>query len=88
MRKNESDCFRQYGDDFETTQKLTDAYALQKLITDKSIMRIPDFILNMETHKKENLDATPIQFNLRFRELIGQEYSIEYLYEKAIENMK
>jgi hypothetical protein len=74
--------------DFETTQELTDTYVLQKIITDKSIMRILDFIFNMEANKKENIDAILIQFNLRFGELIGQEYSMEYLYEKAIKNIK
>ena len=74
--------------DFETTQQLTNVYSLQKIITDRTIMKILDYYFNTEAHKKENIDAILIQFHLRFRELIGQEYSMVNLYENTIKNIK
>ncbi|PIE89534.1 MAG: hypothetical protein CR997_10575 [Acidobacteria bacterium] len=72
--------------DFETTQKLTDAYLLQKLIIDETMVKILNYYLNPESHKRGNIDITLVQ--LRFRELIGQEKSMEYLYESALTRMK
>ncbi|PIE02934.1 MAG: hypothetical protein CSA81_04275 [Acidobacteria bacterium] len=74
--------------DFETTQKLTDAYLLQKLIIDETMVKILNYYLNPESHKRENIDITLVQLRLRFRELIGQEKSMEYLYESALTSMK
>ncbi len=74
--------------DFETTQKLTYAYSLQKFITEKSIQEIIDIYFALETHKKENLDVVLIQFQLRFGELVGQERSLKHLYQKAIEQIE
>ena len=42
-------------------------------------------IAQLALYKNENIDATLVQFHLRFRELIDQEYSMEYLYENAID---
>ncbi len=74
--------------DFETTQKLTYAYSLQKIITEKSVQEILDIYFALETHKKENLDIVLIQFQLRFGELVGQERSLKHLYQKAIEQIE
>ncbi|WP_187696149.1 hypothetical protein, partial [Xanthovirga aplysinae] len=74
--------------DFETTQKLTQAYSLQKIIMDKSIIKIIDYYFNTEAHKKENIDAILIQFHLRFSELIGRENLMEIRYENAIKSIR
>ncbi len=72
----------------KVSKKLTDAYLLQKVITDKSVIKIIDYYFKSESHKKENIDATLIQFRMRFYELIGQEKSMKYLYEKAINSIE
>ncbi len=73
--------------DFKTTEKLTYVYLMQEVITDRTITNILDLYFDMETHKIENLDPILIQFELRFGELVGQEYLLEHLYEDAISQL-
>lgn len=71
--------------EFETTQKLTRVYSLQELITEKSVTKILDYYFEPGTHQLEDIEAILIQFKLRFRELVGQEILMMYLYEETME---
>jgi hypothetical protein len=74
--------------DFETTQYLTFVYRMQKVITEKSMMKILDYYFDREAHNLEQLEPTLIQFQLRFSELVGQEAVIQDFYEEAINHLK
>jgi hypothetical protein len=74
--------------DFETTQHLTFVYRMQKVITEKSMMKILDYYFDREAHNLEQLEPTLIQFQLRFSELVGQEAVIQDFYEEAINHLK
>lgn len=74
--------------DFETTQYLTFVYRMQKVITEKSMMKILDYYFDREAHNLEQLEPTLIQFQLRFSELVGQEAVIQGFYEKAINHLE
>ncbi len=74
--------------DFEATQKLTRVYAMQELISEKTIGKILDYYFEPDTHKMEDVDAILIQFKLRFNELLGQERLMAYLYEDIMKYFK
>ena len=74
--------------DFETTEKLTYVYLMQEVMMDRTLNNIIDLYFDMETQKMENLDQVLIQFELRFGELIGQEFLLEHLYTEAIKHLK
>ena len=70
--------------DYKTIQSLTQVYDLQSIILDRSVLSILDYYYEAESHDIANLDQTLIQFQLRFWDLTGQEESMEYLYQKAL----
>ena len=70
--------------DFETTRLLTDVYDLQEIITRRTFIQIVDLYFEGATHNAANLDATLIQFKLRFGELTSQEWMLEKQYRKAL----
>lgn len=74
--------------DYETIQVLTQVYDLQKIITERSIMTIMDYLYEAESLNMENLDQTLKLFQLRFWDLTGQEKSMLYLYQKAIDELE
>ncbi len=74
--------------DYETIQKLTRVYDVQEMLTERTIMKILDFLYDNETHNMENLDKTLIQFHLRFRQLTGQEVTMIFLYKEAINELE
>ena len=74
--------------DYETIQKLTNVYDVQEILTERTIMKIMDFLYNTETHNLENLDKSLVQFHLRFWELTGQEESMIFLYKEAINELE
>lgn len=74
--------------DFETTQKLTDVYAQQEVITERTMAKILDLIFDADTHKMENIDLILVQFRLFFSELTGQEYLLDQLYVEALEQIE
>tara|TARA_R110000850_G_C9996309_1_gene468318 strand:- start:48782 stop:49399 length:618 start_codon:yes stop_codon:yes gene_type:complete len=67
--------------DFETTQKLTRVYAMQEVISEKTIIKILDYYFEPGIHQMEDIEAILLQFQLRFTELVGQEALMAYLYE-------
>lgn len=71
--------------DFNTTQKLTHVYTMQKVITERSMMKIIDYYFETSSHEITNLDQIMVQFQLRFWELTGQEELMVSLYEEALE---
>jgi len=73
---------------YETIQKLTRVYDLQEILTEKTIMKIMDYYFETESHNMENLDKTLIQFQLRFWELTGQEESMIFLFNEAINELE
>jgi len=73
--------------DFETTQKITYVYSVQKILTETTLVKILDFYFSMEAHEMQNLDQILLQYQLRFGELVGQEYLLIYLYKEAIEQL-
>ncbi|MGB5463124.1 MAG: hypothetical protein WBM92_07150 [Aureibaculum sp.] len=74
--------------DFKTIEILTQVYSLQDLITEKTIGELLNFYFKTETHNLDNLDQTLIQFQLRFRELTGQEEIMIYLYDDSIKKIE
>ncbi|WP_460219436.1 hypothetical protein [Psychroserpens sp. MEBiC05023] len=74
--------------DFETTQKLTHVYAMQDILTERTIINILDFYFDTNSHNMENIDNILIQFQLRFWELTGQEELMINLYDEAIKQTK
>ncbi|MDQ2178089.1 hypothetical protein [Marinifilum sp. D714] len=70
--------------DFETIQKLTLVYDLQKIIMNKTTMGILDYLFDSEANNMKNLDKTLVQLRLRFQELTGQEETMSTLYKEAI----
>lgn len=70
--------------DFETIQKLTLVYDLQKIIVNKTTMGIFDYLFDSEANNMKNLDKTLVQLRLRFQELTGQEETMSTLYKEAI----
>lgn len=74
--------------DFETTQALTRAYSMQEILTDGSLANILNYYFDSDAHEIENIDKILLQFYLRFIELTGQEYTMVFLYEKAIEELE
>lgn len=74
--------------DFEVTQKLTRVYAMQELISEKTIGKILDYYFEPSTHRMEDIDAILIKFQLRFNELVGQERLMTYLYEDIMKYFK
>ncbi len=74
--------------DFETTQKLTKIYSVQKMITDKTLDKLLDFYFDSATHEMQNLDKILIQFQIRFWELTGQEEMMVSLYSEALKELK
>jgi len=74
--------------DFETTQKLTQVYAIQEVITERTISKISDYYFDTNAHNMKNLDQTLIQFQLRFWELTGQEQLMAGLYKDALIHLK
>lgn len=71
---------------FETSQELTSVYTMQNTIMDKTIFKIVDLVFAPESQNIENLDGTLHQFNLLFRELVGQENTLLFLYNRAKKN--
>ncbi len=74
--------------EFETTQRLTRVYALQELISEKTISKILDYYFEPSTHEMEDIEAILIQFQLRFTELVGQEMLMAYLYDDSLNFFK
>jgi len=74
--------------DFNTNQKLSKAYKLQQLVTEKTLMGIIDLIFNMKSNEIEQFYAILNQYQLRFREIVGQETGLKFYYKDAIENIK
>lgn len=72
--------------DFNTTQKLTEIYMLQEIITEKTIGKVIDFLFDPASHDMENIETTLIQLQLRFKELVGQEYLLVDSYQKILTN--
>ncbi len=73
--------------DFETTQKLTLAYSMQEVLTERTLAKILDYYFDTSSHDMENLEPILIQFQLRFWELTGQEELMVTVYEDALEQL-
>ncbi len=74
--------------DYETIQKLTYVYSMQKVVKDRTIMSILNYYFTTESHDIKNLDKILIQFQLRFQELTGQEALMMNLYKDAIKQLE
>lgn len=70
--------------DFETTQKRTNVYKMQKVLMDDSVRSIQNLYFSREAHDMDDVDGTLFQLHLRINELVGQEALMETLYEEAI----
>lgn len=73
--------------DFETTQKLTLAYSMQEVLTERTLAKILDYYFDTSSHDMQNLDPILIQFQLRFWELTGQEELMVTVYQDALEQL-
>jgi len=74
--------------DYEMIQELTFVYDVQEMLTERTIMKILDYLDDTETHNMENLDKTLVQFYLRFQNLTGQEEAMSVLYKEAINELE
>lgn len=73
---------------FETTQKLTNVFSMQKILTDITVAKILDYYFDASSHQLQNIDQILIQFHLRFIELTGQETLMSTLYSEAMEDIE
>lgn len=73
--------------EYELVEKLTLVYALQDIVINQTLKSITELFFERETHKMQNMDETLIQLQLRFNELIGQEYYLIELLNEATEYM-
>ena len=64
--------------DFELVEELTQLYSLQTTLMEGSFKGVVMFFFDRETHDPANLNATLRQFELRFKELTGQDLSQNY----------
>ena len=74
--------------DFETTRKLTDAYALQQMTTERTFAQIIDYYFDSDAHDMANIDRVLLQFELRFKELTSQEWMLARLYDDALTHLE
>lgn len=74
--------------DFNTSQGLTQTYTLQEIITNQTIKGILDLYFDKESQDLDNLDQTLMQMNLRFHELVGQEFLLNQYYESSIKELE
>jgi hypothetical protein len=74
--------------DYELVEKLTYVYTMQQHLMDDTLQKILDFYFSSSAHDMNNFNATMLQFQLRFSELVGQEYLLEYLYKTAIDEIE
>ncbi|MDE5421347.1 hypothetical protein L3073_03930 [Ancylomarina sp. DW003] len=72
---------------FLRTKKLTEVYALQDMLMDKTLLKLLDYLYDPHAHDMANIDSTLIQLQLRFRELAGQEDMLIGLCQDALEEM-
>ena len=71
--------------DFEIIQQLTQTYKMQKVLSEKTIGSITSLYFSTEAHQMKNLESTLLQFSLRFNELVGQEQTLDYMYNNTLE---
>lgn len=74
--------------DFEITQILTEVYSVQEILMSKTLDKIIEYLFDPDSQNIDNIDHILIQYQLRFRELTGQEITLEKLYNKAIKKIK
>ena len=74
--------------DYDLILKLTNAYSLQEIIMDKTLMKLLDLYFDTEAHNMDNFDPTLLQLQLRFQELVGQEHLMQQLYREAIDELR
>ncbi|NVK51614.1 MAG: hypothetical protein HWD85_01675 [Flavobacteriaceae bacterium] len=70
--------------DFKTIQELTQTYTMQEILLNNTLKSITNLYFNAATHNLQNLDATLLQFNLLFNELVGQEQTLSLLYKETL----
>ena len=73
--------------DFESVQNITQAYKVQNILMEKTVTGMVGLFFDPAILDNQNLEMTLIQFNLRFGELVGQERTLEQLYEDAIQRI-
>lgn len=74
--------------DFETTQKLTEVYAMQDMVMNKTVDNILEYLFDPKSRDIKDVDNVLIQFHLLFREIIGQEETLTACYQVAIEELR
>lgn len=74
--------------DYHTVQVLTEAYSMQELIMEKTLLKVVDLYFDRRTQRTENMDETLIQMRLTTRELYGQESLLLDLYSAALKTLQ
>lgn len=70
--------------DFELMESLTQVYALQSLIMDKTLQEIIGVYLDRNSHDLDNIDDTLKQFEIRYQDLTGQEEVLASAYNDVL----
>jgi len=70
------------------SQKLTEVYAVQEILMSKTVDKIIEYLFKTDSQNIDNIDQVLIQYQIRFRELTGQETTLNYLYNNAIKEIK
>ena len=70
--------------DFKTLQNISQTYELQQLIMETSIEIIAERLF-LKSYDIENIQGLLIELRMRFKNLVGQENSLNYFYKKTIE---
>jgi hypothetical protein len=70
--------------DFELMESLTQVYALQSLIMDKTLQEIIGVYLDRNSHELDNVDDTLKQFEIRYQDLTGQEEVLASAYNDVL----
>jgi hypothetical protein len=70
--------------DFELMESLTQVYALQSLIMDRTLQEIIGVYLDRNSHDLDNVDDTLKQFEIRYQDLTGQEKVLASAYNDVL----
>ena len=66
--------------EYELVEELTQTYALQEMVMQETLARIINLFFERQTHNADHIEASLLQFELLFTEMVGQEYILAQSY--------
>ena len=74
--------------DYSEVETLTNVYALQDVVMNKTLANIIELLFRTETHEPERIRTTLLQLGLHFNELVGQENILVGYYRNTLSRLK